>query len=200
MVNLVYKYRSLDNFQFLLDIIVNKRLYAARFDEMNDPMEGVYAHQQKLNELEHESLKKALEELRFCSLSKLEDDQLMWAHYANGARGCVLEVELSEKCRFEDVSYSGPSNIESAYSLDLKERAVKILTCKSECWDYEQEVRAFATKGYFIELVSVRRVIIGEKADKTAASVLRQVIEKIDPSIEVIDRRNKPSDKASYAS
>ena len=149
----------------------------------------------KLNELEHESLKKALDEVRFCSLSKLRDDPLMWAHYADGARGCVFEVELSEKCRFEDVSYRGPLDIETPSSQDIKEKAIQILICKNECWDYEQEIRVFTTEGKYIEIVRVRRVIIGEKAEKTAASVLRQVIEKIDSKIEVIDRRNKPNDK-----
>ena len=39
---MLYKYRTLDDFQFVLDILVNKRLYAATFEEMNDPMEGFY--------------------------------------------------------------------------------------------------------------------------------------------------------------
>ena len=36
----LYKYRSLANWKFVLDILVNGRLYAAPFSELNDPMEG----------------------------------------------------------------------------------------------------------------------------------------------------------------
>lgn len=35
-----YKYRSLDNFRNFIDILVNKRLYGAKYDSLNDPFEG----------------------------------------------------------------------------------------------------------------------------------------------------------------
>lgn len=37
-----YKFRSLQNPQRFIDIIVNKRLYAAEVEKLNDPMEGVF--------------------------------------------------------------------------------------------------------------------------------------------------------------
>ena len=37
-----YKYRSLENWRFVLDIFLNKRFYAAPFASLNDPMEGRY--------------------------------------------------------------------------------------------------------------------------------------------------------------
>ena len=39
---LLYKFRSLQNLRRFLDILVNKRLYMAHFNEMNDPMEGAF--------------------------------------------------------------------------------------------------------------------------------------------------------------
>ena len=42
MIEHYYKFRSLDNIRHFLDILVNNRLYAARYDELNDPMEGAY--------------------------------------------------------------------------------------------------------------------------------------------------------------
>ena len=39
---LLFKYRSLENWRWLLDILVNNRLYAAPFKDLNDPMEGRY--------------------------------------------------------------------------------------------------------------------------------------------------------------
>ena len=38
----LYKYRSLENWKLALEIVVNKRLYAAPFHALNDPMEGRY--------------------------------------------------------------------------------------------------------------------------------------------------------------
>ena len=49
---LLYKYRSLDNWKFLLDILINKRLHAARFQDLNDPMEGRYYYEDEVISLE----------------------------------------------------------------------------------------------------------------------------------------------------
>jgi len=40
----LYKYRSLKNFQFIADLLVNNRFYAATFSELNDPMEGLFLY------------------------------------------------------------------------------------------------------------------------------------------------------------
>lgn len=40
----LFKYRNLSNIQFALDIFINKRLYAANFKTLNDPMEGRYMY------------------------------------------------------------------------------------------------------------------------------------------------------------
>lgn len=41
---ILYKYRTIDNLEFFLDTLLNNRLYAASFKDMNDPMEGVYVY------------------------------------------------------------------------------------------------------------------------------------------------------------
>lgn len=50
-----YKFRSLQNLRFFLDIIINERLYAAKYDELNDPMEGAY-----MIDVQHQNIIKAL--------------------------------------------------------------------------------------------------------------------------------------------
>ena len=40
-----YKYRSLENLDRFLDIIVNNRLYGAVYNTLNDPMEGKFNKQ-----------------------------------------------------------------------------------------------------------------------------------------------------------
>ena len=36
-----YKYRSLSNLRYFLDILINKRLYMASYSELNDPIKGI---------------------------------------------------------------------------------------------------------------------------------------------------------------
>ncbi|MDF4558991.1 DUF2971 domain-containing protein [Vibrio parahaemolyticus] len=189
----LYKYRTLKNFQFLLDIIVNKRLYAGKYLEMNDPMEGVYTHQSSLLDEQHKAIADALSDTKFCSLSQHHDDPLLWAHYADGNRGCVIEVELPQGVDCRPVIYSGPSHINIEMDLEIKERAKRILTHKAEWWNYEQEVRVFPISGSYIDNIIIHEVIIGEKADRTEAALLRKIIEKVEPSVSVIDRRNSKS-------
>ena len=62
-----YKYRTLDNFQFVLDILVNKRLYAATFEEMNDPMEGFYTADPDIPPESIAALKEEQKSIKFCA-------------------------------------------------------------------------------------------------------------------------------------
>ena len=186
----LYKYRTLKNFQFLLDIIANKRLYAGKYLEMNDPMEGVYTYQSSLLDEQHKAIADALAATKFCSLSLHHDDPLLWAHYADGNRGCVFEVELPQRVDCRPVIYSGPSDVNTEIDLNIKERAKMILTHKSEWWDYEQEVRAFPKRGSYIKNIKIHQVTIGEKADSSEAALLRKIIKIIAPSVSILDREN----------
>ena len=82
-----YKYRTLDNFKFIVDILVNQRFFAATIEDMNDPMEGTYTFNEDIPEDAIAALEEHQKKIKFCSLSKNEDSPLMWAHYSNGARG-----------------------------------------------------------------------------------------------------------------
>lgn len=187
---MLYKYRTLDNFQFLLDIIVNNRLYAAKFDDMNDPMEGAYTVQDMVDDAFHQELEESLGKVKICSLSEDGDHPLMWAHYANGNRGCVIGVELPEDANSEAVRYEGPSSIQLSHASTPEERARTVLTYKNDFWDYEQEVRFFVTEGNY-QIVKVINITLGEKVDRTAASILQKIIKKVSPEIEIIKRSNK---------
>lgn len=37
-----YKYRSLSNLRYFLDILIYKRLYMTSYSELNDPKEGTF--------------------------------------------------------------------------------------------------------------------------------------------------------------
>ena len=38
----LYKMRSLSNFEFVVDLILNERPYCAHYSTLNDPFEGIY--------------------------------------------------------------------------------------------------------------------------------------------------------------
>src|SRR5262249_6438004 len=90
-----YKYRSLENWHFLLDIFLNKRLYAARFKSLNDPMEGQYYYVNgRARGLVRSAIAARREQWNICSLTPHARSSLMWAYYANGHRGIAIGVEL----------------------------------------------------------------------------------------------------------
>ena len=183
-----YKYRTLDNFQFLLDIIVNNRLYAAKFDDLNDPMEGAYTTKDIVDDAFHDELKEHIGKIKICSLSENSDSPLMWAHYANGNRGCVIGLELPVNAKPQAVKYDGPSQINLYREMTPEERARKVLTYKSDFWENEQEIRTFVEDGLY-QKVKVREITFGEKADRTAVSIIKKVVEKVAPAIKVERRR-----------
>ena len=185
---MLYKYRTLDNFQFLMDIIVNNRLFAAKFDDMNDPMEGSYTTKDLVDRAFHEELKKNIGAIKICSLSKSADEPLMWAHYTNGNRGCVIGLELPKNTKSMPVNYDGPSRINLSRELPPAERAKRVLTYKNDFWIYEKEVRTFVEDGNYQQVI-IREITFGEKVDRTAVSIIKKIIEKVAPAIVIIERK-----------
>lgn len=100
-----YKYKSLDNFEFLLDLILKERLYAALYHELNDPMEGVVKIDGTIPKDKERERDDLIKTFRIVCFSRDKDHPLMWSHYADGARGCVIEFQLMEGQDTHKVSY-----------------------------------------------------------------------------------------------
>ena len=69
MLEHYFKFRSLQDLRRFVDIILNKRLFASRYNELNDPMEGVYLTDPRNREVIR-LLKTEKYRTRVCSLSK----------------------------------------------------------------------------------------------------------------------------------
>jgi hypothetical protein len=181
----LYKYRSLENFKFIVDILINKRLYAAKYFDLNDPMEGVYSYQS--GELDENIRKRLLgekKELRICSLSEINNDILMWSHYANGHRGVAIGVEINtNKYAVNRVIYDGQKTVSDTNYNNLS--AEEILKHKADCWEYEQEWRVFSNTEFVP--VTIKEIILGIKIDTKDASLVKKLGEKINSDIEVIE-------------
>jgi hypothetical protein len=185
MTDILYKYRSLDNFRNFVDIILKNRLYAAKYKDLNDPMEGQYYYQ--TGELNRDIRNKLLEEkgeLRLCSLSKVNDNQLMWSHYTNGQRGVAIGLRIDEtEYTVKPIQYNGLASIRNQDFND--QTAIEILSHKLEVWNYETEVRAFVRDKHFIN-IKIEEIITGIAMSNADYGFVREIVEKINPSIRII--------------
>lgn len=185
MTELLYKYRSLDNFKNFIDIIINNRLYAAKYDDLNDPMEGHYLYKDGI--LDENMLNKIYDnkqQLRLCSLAKKSDNFLMWSHYSNGHKGIAIGVRIDENAFIvRDIEYlPNLRYYENTNYLD----AITILSSKINLWGYEQEVRAFTNDGTNFINVIVEEIHIGSKMSNQDYSLIQKLVEKINPVIRII--------------
>lgn len=185
MTDILYKYRSLDNFKNFVDIILRNRLFASKYKDLNDPMEGQYYYQS--GELNREIRNKLLEEkgeLRLCSLSKVRDNQLMWSHYTNGQRGVAIGLRIDDnQYTVRPIQYNG---LVSLRNQDFNEQtATEILSHKLVVWSYEEEVRVFVRNRHFID-VTIEEVITGVAMSNADFGFVKELVEKINPNIRII--------------
>ncbi len=188
MTETLYKYRTLDNFQNVVDILINNRLYAAKYKDLNDPMEGQYYYRNgRLYNDIRDKLLEEKEELRICSLSKSKDNLLMWSHYAKGDRGVAIGLKINDNdYKVKPIKYNGFPCIYNQNYNNLS--AINILSHKLEVWDYEEEVRVFVNNQQFIN-ISIIEVIMGSRMDDSDKSLVRNLINKINPTINIINAR-----------
>lgn len=187
-----YKYRSVNNMRFLLDILVYNRLYLASYSELNDPMEGAYRISNGVNydnpwlELFHTE-KQAI---RICSLSKTYNNMLMWSHYADSHKGCCIKLELKSKKGVIEKYVEYVDTIQDLQGQDYRKEAYQILSNKLKCWNYEKEVRILkeiprvSSKSKYIK-IKIVSIYLGCKMAAKDVRFYTNLIHSIDPQIEV---------------
>jgi Protein of unknown function (DUF2971) len=187
---ILYKYRSLHNFKNFVDILLNGRLYAAPYFELNDPMEGYYLYG-SAGEMDlgmRDLLKGEKEKIRILSLSRRPDIELMWAHYADGNKGVAIGVEIhAEKHTSLPVIYDGPLTITAGHLTATT--AIDVLSRKLPAWQYEEEERVFTTQGHFVG-ASVREVIMGSRMSNQDKSLIRNLVGMLLPHTKILSQRN----------
>jgi len=191
--DILYKYRSLASFENIVDIILNKRLYAASFKDMNDPMEGCYNYSSEQYDEDYiqNDLEKEIEKQKFCSLSQQSNIDLMWGHYANGHRGICIGVKLKKTKKGGQaflVNYSGQPNLTPKKD-SKSDRARKILRHKTPCWNYEEEIRLFSNDGHLV-YVEIVEVIFGSRVEKRFAVLIKNLVKKHLPRLKYVEEIN----------
>src|ERR1700676_3010725 len=165
MSKILYKYRSLENFKKFVDIILRKRLYAATYTELNDSNEGQYYFKTgSLDRFIIDKLAQEKEELRICSLSEVNDIDLLWAYYANGHRGVAIGVTIDESIyTVKTMKYEGLLSITNYDEEFLT--AKEILSHKLGNWRHEKEERVFTRNEKFVN-VEIKEVITGKSMNE----------------------------------
>jgi hypothetical protein len=182
MSKVFYKYRGVANLERTLDIIVEGRLYAAQFTELNDPMEGLYLYDdQVLTELERARIKDRKLDHRIVSLSKKHTSTLMWSYYADGHAGIVIGVNLLGR-EAREIKYLGPKKIAGGGQWD----EVEILCQKYKQWTHEGEYRVFIPHTNLYIQVEVKEIIFGIATTCLTKKIIRAVAEKFRPEATLI--------------
>jgi hypothetical protein len=179
-----FKYKSLkgDSFKYFVKMLVESKMYAAKFSELNDPMEGAY-----LSDEEVKGYFNIKEDQRIISLIKKNGQEmpcnmLMWSHYSDEHKGCCIEFHFVNK---EDEEETLPIEYVEKIKAEGVNSIQKILRRKFIDWKYEQEVRYIGSE----KLVSIEidRIYLGMRIDNmygndTSEEVfLRELINRINP-------------------
>ncbi|HET8828318.1 MAG TPA: DUF2971 domain-containing protein, partial [Pelobium sp.] len=172
----IFKYTSIN--KYLFELLIRGELWFSSPFEFNDPYdshlpvdfvlesykrsegfemtEEVYKTNQG-NFVKPLVFSNKLEELRklvgVCCFSTVEDNLIMWSHYADNHKGLLLKFDTSELqkvfSKITHVSYTDklkPINYDSIPANLLS----KLLTRKSTHWKSEKEVRIITKKsGYY---------------------------------------------------
>lgn len=146
---LLYKYKSLENFDQVSDLLLTNRLYCPTPSQLNDPLEGVLGidiNKSLMGLTTDEKWEKSyqfwmeydknINNYRVCSFSGSPESVLMWSYYGAGHSGMCLELDLNEyKNDIHKVNYV--SDIEKTD----RSSVVGLLTHKLDAWVHEDEYR-----------------------------------------------------------
>ena len=163
MAEILYKYRSLQNFGRFVDILINQRLYCSVFTELNDPMEGFFWHSRSLSKKRLNEIMKEKFSYRICSLSQSWQDIGLWTFYADEGRGCCIAVEPTDDSWEKKVlRYDNnlPNFDELSRLYGDVEANERILNTKLDRWSNESEIRFIKqTKDKYIP-IRIKEIIL----------------------------------------
>jgi len=172
---------------YILDMIVNERIYLSTCDFMNDINEGDWDYTDPKDNKYIETAKKLrgiVDSQRFTSFLQSISHPLMWAHYAGGFSGVALEYDFDpSKQDIREIKYDGPpfiskEQMERVISGSLLPQDIGILKSKPPCWIYEGELRLYGKgQGKYIENIRPASIIFGVKPSNDSF-VTREIARK----------------------
>ncbi|MFK8053996.1 MAG: DUF2971 domain-containing protein [Woeseiaceae bacterium] len=193
----LYKYRSLDNWKFLIDILINQRLFAAHFETLNDPMEGRFFYDEGIPQDYRDLIIYRKQEWRICSLTRNPRNTLMWSYYGGEHKGLALEFTVPRRKHqiIRPVNYDYGLHLQPQHTQSaLDDVAVQILSQKMSNWHHEDEVRVF-TQHDFID-IRLSKIILGCRVAGDDRRLIRSLVRKADLSIPVHTMKHQHLDAA----
>ncbi len=180
----LYKYKSLNDLWQILDIVINNRLYCARWHELNDPLEGHYdlLNENSANRGMIDRIDQARNKYRIASLSADSENFLLWSHYADGHKGIAIEVEIPEDHPdLQKIIYTPFFSVFSDEK-DIEDDMRHLFNGKGDEWQYEKEYRIiipstdtdFST--YFMLPKPVTNIFLGTSIREEKKKLLRKIL------------------------
>ncbi|WP_370979555.1 DUF2971 domain-containing protein [Agaribacterium sp. ZY112] len=192
----LFKFRSLSNIEFVLDIIYNQRLYCATYDKLNDPFEGLFLSNlldlskqpsgsrllpsgtgvyRLLASAKHLN-NGILEKSRICSLSRSMADVRLWSYYGDGHTGIAIEIEVDrDEASINKVEY-GENLPEFNLDSDSAYDVCSLLKSKTMHWSHEQEYRVITSQKYFCIKEKVKAIYLGSRVSNFHADILKKAV------------------------
>lgn len=179
----------MQNFKYFVDIVLKNRIFAASYSDMNDPMEGYFLHNLGDNSSNLISAFRGKKSsLKICSLSRKNNDPLMWSHYADCHRGVAIGLSVDRtKYDVRQIKYTGLSHINDVDVIHLADTAKNILCHKHICWEYEEEERILIDDGSEFADVKVIDVLLGSRMKLDDKEFIKELLLNINPKIRVRD-------------
>jgi len=192
---MLYKYRGLSNLPFALDILVNHRLHAAGYKDLNDPMEGQYEFLRgTLDPWRRDEIYGEKNGYRLVALSETHNNVLMWSYYAESHTGVVVGVEVTQPdAQTLAIEYVENLNID----LNHEDIAQRILSKKLQLWRHERERRVFVRQPFVS--VDVRELYFGVGTVDPMKELVTAVATRFCPGIRVSTLRKDDLDYTGAA-
>lgn len=177
---ILYKYRSLSNFEHVADIILNERLYCSTYDRLNDPFEGLsvtiwtFTFRKKSLTQRHAfpvRYEEILKNTRVCCLSSSLSDVRLWSYYSDGHKGITLEIDFTGiESHIHKVVYSSDLS-----GFDNPTRQ-ELLSRKTNHWEYEAEYRIIHDEEYFPINKRIKTIYLGNRISPTHRDLLKRMV------------------------
>ncbi len=201
----LYKYRSLQNLEFVLDIVLNERLHCTEYQNLNDPFEGLFfsifyprrvykglpsliSKMKTLKSVKNLSI--FLSRTKICSLSSTLKEVRLWSHYADGHKGIAIEIDFPNEL---------PSIHEVTYVDELREYGLtflteptseEVLSFKTKHWEFEKEYRIIQEEEFFSIAGRISTIYAGIRTSDNHLAMLRKLTPSTIPIFETkIDGR-----------
>jgi hypothetical protein len=180
-----YKFRSVENLEFVIDILLNNRLYCSDVQSLNDIREAdvrIGKDQGRVKEVIDfgNQVSTLLKGTRVCSLCKTFQNHLLWSYYAGGSTGLAIEIDLPPDDAVE-VQYNDefPFLSDHVDSGDAQAMVEKIISHKYTDWRHEQEIRIITKDPYYVLPTPVSRVIVGARMKPTTIDALALICDPL---------------------